>query len=95
VVQLGDAGVSADTAADILLLDIGCGDSRVLSAVAQKFGCECRGWEIDMMRVHEAGLDRISLMTRFCLSPLKHATRTTMEILLNLETYHQLQQQQK
>ena len=35
------------------LIDLGCGDGRVLFAAAKEFGCQCRGYEVDSELVQE------------------------------------------
>ncbi len=66
----GDILAVARPTADDLVLDIGCGDGRVLVEAARRFGCRARGIEIDpglaaaaRARVADAGLtDRIEIM---------------------------------
>jgi len=41
------------------LVDLGCGDARILVAAAQRYGCCCIGYDIDPQRVQEAR-ERIS-----------------------------------
>jgi len=36
------------------LVDLGCGDARVLHAAAKEFGCQCRGYETDESLVQSA-----------------------------------------
>ncbi|MEZ5408966.1 MAG: amino acid adenylation domain-containing protein [Acidimicrobiales bacterium] len=67
---IGDILAVAEPTADDLVLDIGCGDGRVLVEAARRFGCRARGIEIDprlasaaRARVAEAGLaDRIEIV---------------------------------
>jgi SAM-dependent methyltransferase len=39
---------------DDLVVDLGCGDGRVLVTAAKTYGCRCRGYDIDPLRVRES-----------------------------------------
>jgi len=66
----GDILAVARPTADDLVLDVGCGDGRVLVEAARRFGCRARGIEIDpelaaaaRTRVAAAGMaDRIQIV---------------------------------
>lgn len=45
---------AADLAADELLVDLGCGDGRILVRAAETFGCRARGVELDAELVERA-----------------------------------------
>ena len=39
---------------DDLVYDLGCGDGRVLVTAAKTYGCRCRGYDIDPLRVRDS-----------------------------------------
>jgi len=39
---------------DDLVYDLGCGDGRVLVTAARTYGCRCRGYDIDPLRVRDS-----------------------------------------
>jgi SAM-dependent methyltransferase len=39
---------------DDLVYDLGCGDGRVLVTAAKNYGCRCRGYDIDPLRVRDS-----------------------------------------
>jgi len=39
---------------DDLVYDLGCGDGRVLVTAAKIYGCRCRGYDIDPLRVRDS-----------------------------------------
>jgi amino acid adenylation domain-containing protein len=52
--MVGDILAIADPATDDLVVDLGCGDGRVLIEAAERFGCSGRGVEIDPTLAAEA-----------------------------------------
>jgi SAM-dependent methyltransferase len=44
----------ADVTKDDVIYDLGCGDGRILVTAAKRYGCRCRGYDIDPIRVRES-----------------------------------------
>jgi SAM-dependent methyltransferase len=44
----------AEVSRDDLVYDLGCGDGRVLVTAARAYGCRCRGYDIDPIRVRDS-----------------------------------------
>jgi SAM-dependent methyltransferase len=44
----------AEVSKEDLVYDLGCGDGRVLVTAASTYGCRCRGYDIDPVRVRES-----------------------------------------
>jgi ribosomal protein L11 methylase PrmA len=45
---------SAAISKNDLVYDLGCGDGRVLVTAAKTYGCRCRGYDVDPLRVRDS-----------------------------------------